>query len=355
MYQHYSNIHFWARVAAIRSHIGRATEDEKNLISYLASKEYPVHEPINAYLRALGDFDDPSGTEHKFRLLRLPAVEEFDDIAGFFGRVDHNTHYLYESLPALGVSALRVLKDLEYTRGAIQANWDLPEALRPPPVPGLPVEAIVEEDEALPFKEREVMVERPRNLPTANLLCWGPAVRLTSEQRQTLENCGIEDGFTTQLSRFALNGGLFEMTADRIWVSTDRYKAGASLHEHKYGSLVQCAYVEKEPGPQPFSRNIQYCDGTLRASSAHQLDVRLAVGAIVSALRMRKEACNQTHNWAYNRYRNVPRAWIDNRNTVFDYGHVAALNAGTKHTAYTNKDRLRTPLLSAGVVKKSSF
>jgi hypothetical protein len=177
MYQHNNNIHFGARVAAIRSLTGRATEDDKNLISYLASKEYPVHEPINAYLRGLGDFDDPSGTEHKFRLLRLPAVEEFDDIAGFFGRVDHNTHYLYESLPAPGVSALRVLKDLEYTRGAIQANWDLPEALRPPPVPGLPVEAIVEEDEALPFEEREVMVERPRNLPTANLLGWGPAVR----------------------------------------------------------------------------------------------------------------------------------------------------------------------------------
>jgi hypothetical protein len=139
------------------------------------------------------------------------------------------------------------------------------------------------------------------------------------------------------------------MTADRIWVSTDRYKAGASLHEHKYGSLVQCAYVEKEPGPQPFSRNIQYCEGALRASSAHQLDVRLAVEAIISALRMRKEACDQTHNWAcydFNRYRNVPQAWIDNRNTVFDYGHVAALNAGTKHTAYTSKDIENTTSVS---------
>lgn len=51
MYQYYNVIHFWARLAAIREHTGLATEDERNLKRYLASSFYPLHEPINAFLR----------------------------------------------------------------------------------------------------------------------------------------------------------------------------------------------------------------------------------------------------------------------------------------------------------------
>lgn len=322
-------IHFWGRVAVIRSHSGRITEDERNLISYLSSREYPIHEPVNAYLRALGDFEDPSGTEHYFRLMRLPGIEEIEDIAGFFGRVTANTHHLYESLPAPGVSALRVLKDLEYTRNEGPQDWNLPDELQPLEIVA-PEEAPEEEeegeehqDEALPEEEREEIAhaERPRNLPTANLLGWGPAVKLTTEQRQTLENCGIEDGFATNLSRFAINEGLHEVIADRVRRSTDRYKGGASLHDHRIGSIVQCAFVEKEPGPQPFSRNQLYCEGSFRGSCAYQLDTRLSVAAIVTGLRMPKEPCGETHNWAcydFNRYRDVPEQWILTRNRVFN-------------------------------------
>jgi hypothetical protein len=66
MYQYYCTIHFWGRIAAIRNHNGMATEDERNIIRYLASTEYPLHEPVNTYLRGIGDFSDPSGTEHKY-------------------------------------------------------------------------------------------------------------------------------------------------------------------------------------------------------------------------------------------------------------------------------------------------
>jgi hypothetical protein len=82
MYQYYNTVHFWARIAAIRNHSGFSVEDERNIICYLASREYPVHEPINAYLRGIGDFSDPSGTEHKFRLMRLPSREDFAASAG---------------------------------------------------------------------------------------------------------------------------------------------------------------------------------------------------------------------------------------------------------------------------------
>jgi hypothetical protein len=52
---------------------------------------------------------------------------------------------------------------------------------------------------------------------------------------------------------------------------------------------------------------------------------------------------------------NVPVDWIMTRNFVFDYGQVIKLNAGDKHTVYTEKKHLRTPLLTNAVVKKVSF
>jgi hypothetical protein len=206
MYQYYNTVHFWARLAAIREHTGLATEDERNLRRYVASNEYPLHEPINAYLRGIGDFEDPSGTEHKFRLLRLPGRDEYEGVAGYFGQVSGQTHHLYESLPSPGVAAQRVVADLNYTlRQGVQI-WDMPEDLRP-------AEEVEEQedeeerDEAVPEEERHDFVpEAVRPLPIANLLGWSPAVRLTNEQRQVLENCGVqEEGFADHLVRFALN------------------------------------------------------------------------------------------------------------------------------------------------------
>jgi hypothetical protein len=335
-----------------------ATEDEINLIRYLSSEAYPVHEPISLYLSGIGDFEDPSGTEYKFRLLRLPGRMEFENFNGFFGRVDATTHYLYESLPAPGVSAYRILKDLEYTRDRGDTLWDLPDALRPEPMKKEPLPPDTEEDEAILVEERDApRVERPANLPTANLLGWGPAVKLRNEQRQILETCGIEDGFTGKISRFALNSGLFEVIADRVRVSAEKYKCG-TLCERAGGSLAQCLYVEKEPGYDTFGRNNLYCEGTVRAGCAYQLDKRMSIAGIVMAYRMRKEPCSRLQSWAcydFNRYANVPEKWIKNRNFVFDYGQVQNLNAGSKYTAYTAKNQLRTKLMTSGIVKKSSF
>jgi hypothetical protein len=116
MYLYYNTLHFWARTAAIREHRGFATEEERNLIRYLRSEEYPVHETVNAYLRGIGNFEDPSGTKHQFRLMRLSGTQDYEALSGFFGRVDANTHYLYEGLPAPGILAARLLRDLGYTR-----------------------------------------------------------------------------------------------------------------------------------------------------------------------------------------------------------------------------------------------
>jgi hypothetical protein len=333
MYQYYNVIHFWARIAAIRDHYGYATDDEKNLIRYLSSREHPLHEPINAYLRGIGDFSDPSGTEHKFRLLRLPSREDFAGIGGFFGPVCPQTHHLYEPLPSPGVAALKVLNDLLFTRDPrLHPVWDLPDDLRPEPieVEGEEVEDW-EGDEAIPEEERREVVRDVHELrPTANLLCWSTSVRLTNEQRQTVEACGIdEEGFADDFVRYSLSNGLFEALADRVRTSADRYKFGASLHEHQLGSLAQCPYVEREPKEHAvFSRTKLYSEGGIRASCAFQLDERMSVATRVMAFRMRKEPIGGLQSWPcydFNQYLNVPEDWIETRNTVFNYGQVIKL------------------------------
>jgi hypothetical protein len=155
-----------------------------------------------------------------------------------------------------------------------------------------------------------------------------------------------------------LNDGLFEIIAVRVKQSADRYKLGASLHERADGSLAQCAFVEKETGGHRFSRTIQYSEGSVRAACAYQTDQRLSVAARIMAYRMRKEADGVRNPWScydFNNYHDVPPDWIATRNSVFEFGQVGKLNAGDKRTAFTEKDRLRTPFLNAGVVKKTSF
>jgi hypothetical protein len=112
MYQYYNVLQFWARIAAFREHRGMASIEELNLVHYLSSNEYPVRDTINSYLRGIGEFENPSGIKHKFRLLQLPGINVYEGVGGFFGKVGANTHYLYESLPAPGVVALRLLRDL---------------------------------------------------------------------------------------------------------------------------------------------------------------------------------------------------------------------------------------------------
>jgi hypothetical protein len=46
--------------------------------------------------------------------------------------VGADTHFLYESLPAPRIVALRLLRDLGYTRHIFDhPDWELPDALRP--------------------------------------------------------------------------------------------------------------------------------------------------------------------------------------------------------------------------------
>lgn len=379
MYEYYNTQHFWARTAAIREHRGMANEDERRIVRYLQSSEYIVHEPINIYLRGIGDFDDPSGTQHRFELLRLPGNQRHEGVPGFFGRVSANTHYLYESLPSPGVAAKRLQQDYAFTLNpALNPVWDLPDAVRPeeqainqpqaaeaenalvpPAQQQLDVDPAAQNADDVPEVEQEAVVHG-QPLPTANLLGWMPSQRLTSEQRQAYESCGIngQDDFPSDIDRFALSFALFEHIAARVRVSSEKMKSGASLHEHANGSLAQCPVIQVYPEPIPFNRTRIYSDGNIRSASAFQLDVRLAVASRITGYRIEKATHADRNPWCcydYDQYRHVPPGWIATMNAVYTHGNVARLNACDKFTAYTERDKLRTPFVTMSVVKKSNF
>lgn len=132
MYMHFHMVQLHARIAVIRQHTGKTVEDENNLIRLLKSEEYPVHEPINAYRRGIGDFEDTSGTYHHFSIRQVPQAAEHEGITGFYGRVDENSHVLYECYPSPGVAALRIVKDYLYTNDRNRDPiWNLPATIRP--------------------------------------------------------------------------------------------------------------------------------------------------------------------------------------------------------------------------------
>lgn len=358
MYTYYNTVHLWSRIAAIRNITGRACEDERNLLCYVDNDQYPIHETINTYFSGLGNFEDPSGSKRKFVCLRIPDVKKYGGITGFFGKVDSRTHYLYEGYPAPGVTAQRIQSDYLYSIDKGPLVWNLPVALRPDRFVPVRVDGGAAQDEkqqARPAEQKndgdkgrldpEANHQEPK--PTANLLGWFPAMNLTTEQRDLIADCGInETEFPINYPRYALNSALFQIIAMWMRQATDKYKTEKAKIDSIKGSVAQCPFIEREDdqnNPEGFIRSKRYCDGSIRASTAFQLDNRLSVAARVMAYRMRKEALGDRNSWCcydYEEYRAVPKAWIETRNEFYKYGSAQTLNAASKYTAYTDKDVL---------------
>jgi hypothetical protein len=125
-------------------------------------------------------------------------------------------------MPAILVCAERIRQDLEYNlHPEIKEIWDLPEDLRP------------EEEDC--------------GLPTKNLLGWGRAMALPTEQRMTLERTGVDgDNFPVTNTQCWMNKPLFERTGNFVRKAEVSVKLGASVHESANGSLSQILWVERD-------------------------------------------------------------------------------------------------------------
>lgn len=183
---------YYAAVIATARHIevadkngANVTSDEKDISDKVIKMNFQPPVAVTKYLDGVGSTSMPSG--RKVRLDRRPIEYEagndpIGDIPGYFERVNADTHYLYNSLPCLGVYFQRIREDILKTNDNNRnPNWNLPPNIRP------------EDGNA--------------GLPTRNLLGWKPSVRLKEDQLHFLYDCGFtaQGECTFQVPRFPIN------------------------------------------------------------------------------------------------------------------------------------------------------
>jgi hypothetical protein len=182
-------------------------------------------------------------------------------------------------------------------------------------------------------------------LPTADLLGWAQSVTLTTEQLSGLQGAGVTKlEFPVENEQFQLNRGLFEQIADRVRSLNAELELGASFHESQEGSVSQTVWQEREiHTDHPFSRQRQYIEYKMGVRSSTHQRMKIAIGALVCAFRVKKDAVGTAtprHSWCcydFGLYENVPQTWIDTRNTILDFGRAARWNLADFRSAFEGR------------------
>jgi hypothetical protein len=322
--------HDYARIIAINKHRGQETFDEYRHLGILRNENYPLPTPIEEYLRAIGNVKDTTGIEFRLEFPSWPNSQ------GHFGQVDSNTHYHYESLACPVVLAQGVCEDLNFTMNPhVGRQWDLPDELQP------------EQDN--------------RRAPTRNMLGWAQATALTSEQRQLVESASVEvDDFHPDQLQFRFILALFEKVSDFVKMAEKTIKTGSSVHESERGSVSQIPWKLRDQAEENviFNRNSHYWEGTVSERTYTSTDRRIAIGALITALRVRKDAVNHLRLYScydFNNYTEVPEEWHETRNHIFEYGGVEEWNSSKYRMAYTRKAPVRQAWIRKMLKSKSHF
>lgn len=98
---------FWVRLLDIKAKKCRVglTDQEKSIHEAMAEITVNIPQPIYAYLTQMGDIEDEKGILTEIEIPALPIIE-----AGGFGgyhaaEINHESHYLFEEVPTLGIAA----------------------------------------------------------------------------------------------------------------------------------------------------------------------------------------------------------------------------------------------------------
>lgn len=303
------------------------TFEEVRFLDYVRGNSYPVPAPIEEYLISIGNVRDLGGTDYHLSFPVWPNQQ------GHFDQVDFEAHVDYESMPAPLVCAERIRQDLIYRlHPENDRNWDLPDERAP------------EEEDC--------------GLPTMNSLGWARATALSTEQRQTLEGSGVNvDDFGVTNMQFQMNKALFERVADFMRQAEKTIKLGSSVHQSANGSISQVLWAERDVQVEVnFNRAEQYAEREIRVCSNTQQDKRIAIGAMTTSFKVRKEQTGQRRYYCcydFGNYLNVPNIWHETRNRIFNFGDVAVWNERRFASATRGKDSLRTAWIRKSLVDKS--
>jgi hypothetical protein len=144
----------------------------------------------------------------------------------------------------------------------------------------------------------------------------------------SVESAGIEvNDFHPDNLQFRFNLGLFEKVSDFAKMAEKTIKTGSSIHESERGSASQIPWQLRDQNEDDviFNKNAQYCEGTVSERTYTLTDRRIAIGALITALRVRKDAVNQLRlylRYDFNNYTEVPNEWHETRNRIFEFGGV---------------------------------
>lgn len=60
-FAYYGIMHLWARIVAVKRHQSQLTHDEQSFLNEFEHNRWPTTQPMNSYLRCVGDFTDTTG------------------------------------------------------------------------------------------------------------------------------------------------------------------------------------------------------------------------------------------------------------------------------------------------------
>lgn len=296
-FTYYSVTLLWKRIVEVLDIENRpqVTPEWRDFLTAINRGAYAIPRTFSSYFRALGKFETMAGDQLAWDS-ELPVFVESDGCPGWYGRVDLNTHNLYEEVPCPGVAIWSMMRDSD--RNVPIGDYDLPNDIQPE--------------------------EEGHGFPTRNLLGWRPKMALDDNTVHFLSQHGITgtDVPASGYRCYPLFVDLIRDISDRIKndVPCDFVSQGSIL-----GSQVLAArtYVQ-HPQPQQIGGLARQKYTWMRQITRCRFKIpdHLMSGACMFNLWIDKQDFRIEQNvvispwccYRFNNYRDVPQLWRQNRN-----------------------------------------
>jgi hypothetical protein len=290
----------------------RDPEDNFGDLQRALPKNPAITRSIHAYLDAIASVKDPNSRTWLIDIYDFEP-NEHHGIAGFYGRVDQNTFYKYQTQSAPGVSYYRIFADLAKTDDdAYDANWNLPA---------------------------DVRCATNGSLPNCNLLGWRKAISLPGDTTRLLNQIGFDvvvDNATHEITAFAhpAESVIANMTVCPELLNSISEIISSTIKDHVssypasvYGSQALLGYIVNDDWPTAAGTVVQRSSlSELYGVSYTQLVPNRATWIAIGRFRRRRD--NQDGDYCYKFTANNarPNNWAAARNIPFEHGDARLIN-----------------------------
>lgn len=264
------------------------TRDELDFHNRVKAANLMVPTLLQDYISCLGDVTFYNGhfrERYDFTMLSIEYFTSADGSSGWFGKINANTHILYQMYPCLSVYARRIIQDLLYTAGEANEDWNLPVDVAPK--------------------------EPNAGKPTKNLLGYAKAQKLTKDQVNFLQEGGvIANSFVTSNETLLLAMRLTQNVSQELVRNKD-LQLNTALCKYRHGSVAQLPIHYVIP-PKDIEPNYHEIDGPFIQMSKYKHPLQLHTAALKFQYQIRFNVETELNSWciySFNEYKEVPEAW----------------------------------------------